>query len=74
MLTSEMSSKDNVAKYISECREMGIAVKPPDVNESDWSFSVHGDTIRFGLGAVKGVGDAAVEAVLAARRTHRALR
>ncbi len=68
MLTSEMSSKDNVAKYISECSEMGIPVRPPDVNESDWSFSVHGDSVRFGLGAVKGVGDAAVEAVLAARR------
>jgi DNA polymerase-3 subunit alpha len=68
MLTSEMSSKDNVAKYISECLEMGIPVKPPDVNESEWSFSVHGEGIRFGLGAVKGLGDAAVEAILAARR------
>jgi DNA polymerase-3 subunit alpha len=67
MLTSEMSSKDNVAKYIQECREMGIAVKPPDINESAWSFSVHGESIRFGLGAVKGMGDTAVEALLDAR-------
>ena len=47
MLTSEMSSKDNVSKYIQECREMGISVEPPHVNESEWSFSVHGERIRF---------------------------
>ncbi len=68
MLTSEMSSKDNVAKYFQECREMAIKVLPPDVNESMWSFTAVGDTIRFGLGAVKGVGAAAVEAILEARR------
>ncbi len=68
MLTSEMSSKENVSKYIQECREMGISVLPPHVNDSDWSFSVHGETMRFGLGAVKGIGAAAVEAVLEARR------
>ena len=68
MLSSEMSSKDNVAKYIRECREMGIEVLPPDVNESGWSFTAVGDAIRFGLGGVKGVGESAVEAVLAARQ------
>ena len=68
MLTSEMGSKDNVAKYIQECRAMGISVLPPDVNESSWSFTVGGESIRFGLGAVKGVGEAAVESILAARR------
>ena len=40
MLTSEMSSKDNVAKYMRECRQMGIAMLPPDINESNWSFTV----------------------------------
>jgi DNA polymerase-3 subunit alpha len=68
MLTSEMSSKDNVGKYIRECREMGIPVLPPEVNESSWSFTAVGPSIRFGLGAVKGVGESAVEAILAARR------
>jgi DNA polymerase-3 subunit alpha len=68
MLTSEMSSKDNVAKYFQECRGMGIAVLPPDVNESSWSFTAVGDDIRFGLGAVKGVGASAVESILEARR------
>src|SRR4029079_17195595 len=56
-----------VAKYMQECRGMGIAVLPPDVNESNWTFTVLADTIRFGLGAVKGIGEGAVEAILAAR-------
>ena len=68
MLTSEMASKDNVAKYFQECRKMGIQVLPPDVNESTWTFTGAGDNIRFGLGAVKGVGESAVEAILEARR------
>jgi DNA polymerase-3 subunit alpha len=68
MLSSEMGSKDNVAKYIQECRAMGISVLPPDVNESSYSFTVGGESIRFGLGAVKGVGETAVESILEARR------
>ncbi len=47
---------------------MGIAVLPPDVNESNWAFTVVGGTIRFGLGAVKGLGESAVESILEARR------
>ncbi|MDH3745383.1 MAG: DNA polymerase III subunit alpha [Acidobacteriota bacterium] len=69
MLSSEMSSKDNVAKYIRECRAMGIPVLPPDVNESNWTFTVAGESIRFGLGAIKGVGSSAVEAILETRRS-----
>ncbi len=68
MLNSELGSSDSVAKYIRECQAMGIEVLPPDVNESQWWFIVVGDSIRFGLGAVKGIGEGAVEAVLAARR------
>ncbi len=68
MLTSEMSSSDAIAKYVRECEDMGIAVLPPDVNASDWWFSVDGEAIRYGLGAVKGIGEGAVEEVLAARR------
>ncbi len=71
MLSSEMSSKENVAKYLGECHEMGIRVLPPDINESGWSFLISGDAIRFGLGAVKGVGESAVEAILTARRDGR---
>jgi DNA polymerase-3 subunit alpha len=68
MLNSELSSSDAIAKYIGECRNMGIAVLPPDVNLSHWWFTVDGDAIRFGLGAVKGIGEGAIEAVLAARQ------
>ena len=67
MLNSELSSSDAIAKYTAECRHMGIEVLPPDVNESGYEFTVVGRAIRFGLGAVKGVGRGAVEAVLAAR-------
>src|SRR6202000_438755 len=60
LLSSVSSSTDDVVKYINECREMGIAVEPPDVNVSDWSFTPHGEAIRFGLGAVKNVGHNAI--------------
>jgi DNA polymerase III subunit alpha len=67
MLTSEMSTTDEVSKYVRECRDLGIAVLPPDVNESRWQFTVEGTAIRFGLGAIKGVGETAIEAILEAR-------
>jgi len=55
-------------KFITEAKSMGIEVLPPDVNESNMFFTVVGANIRFGLGAVKGVGESAVESVLAARQ------
>jgi DNA polymerase-3 subunit alpha len=68
LLTSETGTTAKVVKYINECREMGIRVLPPDVNASDWSFTPDGDAIRFGLGAIKSLGQSAVEAILAARQ------
>ncbi|HEY3566325.1 MAG TPA: DNA polymerase III subunit alpha [Thermoanaerobaculia bacterium] len=68
MLNSELNSTDSIAKYAAECRNMGIRLLPPDINESSWYFTVIGDEIRYGLGAVKGVGEGAIEEVLAARR------
>jgi len=68
MLTSEIASTDEIVKYVTECRGMGIPVLPPDVNESEWAFAAVGDRIRFGLGGVKGLGEGAVEAILEARR------
>jgi DNA polymerase-3 subunit alpha len=68
MLSSEIASTDDVVKYVGECREMGIAVLPPDVNVSEWAFTVEGPAVRFGLGGVKGLGEGAVEAILASRR------
>ncbi len=66
-LTAASAKSDEVVKYVNSCRDMKISVLPPDVNRSDLSFSPDGDAIRFGLGAVKGVGEGAVASVLAAR-------
>jgi DNA polymerase III subunit alpha len=67
LLTSETGNPVKVAKYINECRDRGITVLAPDVYSSDWNFTPVGDAIRFGLGAVKNLGPAAVEAIRAAR-------
>jgi DNA polymerase-3 subunit alpha len=67
LLTSETSKPDSVVKYIGECREMGIAVEPPDVQSSGAQFTPHGAAIRFGLAAVKNVGGNAIESILKAR-------
>jgi DNA polymerase-3 subunit alpha len=71
LLTSETGNVAKVVKYINECREMKISVLPPDVNASEYTFTPvrteNGDAIRFGLGAVKNVGQGAVEAILKAR-------
>ncbi|HEX7728510.1 MAG TPA: DNA polymerase III subunit alpha [Terracidiphilus sp.] len=67
LLTSETSKPENVVKYIQECREMGIAVEPPDVQVSGAQFTPHGQAIRFGLAAVKNVGGNAIESIKKAR-------
>ena len=74
LLTSEKDNTDKVVAHIAEARADGITVLPPDVNESDLAFGVGPDPknpgeslIRFGLGAIKGVGENAIEAILAAR-------
>jgi len=67
LLTSEAQNADKIVKYISECREMGIEILPPDINESFKHFAVMGNQIRFGLTAVKNVGDAAIDIILADR-------
>ena len=67
LLTSETSKPDNVVKYIGECKELGIAVEPPDVQVSGAQFTPHGDAIRFGLAAVKNVGGNAIESITKAR-------
>ncbi len=67
LLTSETSKPENVVKYIGECKEMGIAVEPPDVQVSGAQFTPHGDAIRFGLAAVKNVGGNAIESIIKGR-------
>ena len=56
LMTSVLDSAGKIAGYIAECKELGIAVLPPDLNHSEDHFTVEGDAIRFGLGAVKNVG------------------
>jgi DNA polymerase-3 subunit alpha len=68
LLTSEISKPENVVKYISECREMAIAVEPPNVQVSDADFTPDARVIRFGLTAIKNVGRNAIDSILTARR------
>ncbi|RJQ61958.1 MAG: DNA polymerase III subunit alpha [Desulfobacteraceae bacterium] len=68
LLTSEMQSTDGVVKYIAECRRHDIPVLPPDINGSDKEFTVSGKSIRFGLMAVKNVGEAAIDSILEVRK------
>ncbi|MDO8546328.1 MAG: DNA polymerase III subunit alpha [Nitrospirales bacterium] len=67
LLTSEMGNTDKVVRYINECRDLNIKVLPPDVNESGKDFSVIQEGIRFGLAAIKNVGEGAIEAIITAR-------
>lgn len=67
LLTSEMNTTDGVVKYMAECRRHAIEVLPPDVNESDKGFKITGSKIRFGLFAVKNVGEGAIESIIEAR-------
>jgi DNA polymerase-3 subunit alpha len=69
LLSCAMGNTDKLAEYIEECRQLGIEVLPPDVNESDLDFKVLGKQIRFGLGAVKGAGEKAILHILEARKT-----
>src|ERR1700733_13306491 len=68
LLTSVTGSTDDVVKYINECKEMGIVVAAPDINISDANFTPQGESIRFGLAAVKNVGGNAIESIVAARK------
>jgi DNA polymerase-3 subunit alpha len=67
LLSSEMDNTDKVVKHISECKEKGIEILPPDVNESYKDFTVPEHKIRFGLAAIKNVGLSAIESIIEAR-------
>ena len=67
LLTSVLDNSTKVAEYIAECRDMGIRLLPPDVNESDADFTVSGENIRFGLVAIKGIGWGFIEELKAER-------
>lgn len=67
LLTSVRDDKDKSALYLSECRRMGIQVLPPDVNESDSEYTPRGTDIRFGLAAIRNVGEGVVASIKSAR-------
>jgi DNA polymerase-3 subunit alpha len=69
LLTSVRDDKDKSALYLSECRRMGIKVLPPDVNESDAEYTPRGNDIRFGLAAIRNVGEGVVASVKASRES-----
>lgn len=68
LMTSVLDSAVKVSGYIAECKELGIKTLPPDVNHSDDHFTVEGESIRFGLGAVKNVGRGLIRSMAAKRR------
>ena len=67
LMTSVLDSATKISGYIAECKELGIPVLPPDINHSKDCFSVEGDAIRFGLGAVKNVGRGLIRSMVATR-------
>jgi DNA polymerase-3 subunit alpha len=67
LLSSETGNQDKLTHYLNECRDMGITILPPDVNSSDLAFTPREGNIRFGLTAIKNVGEAAIDSVLTAR-------
>lgn len=74
LLSTELSNTDKVTQYISDAKRYGIEVLPPDVNESLWLFNVVDGNIRFGMGAVKNVGEGAVEEMVRERTENGAFR
>ncbi|HAR96802.1 MAG TPA: DNA polymerase III subunit alpha, partial [Deltaproteobacteria bacterium] len=67
ILTNEVNDTDSLIRYITECRDNGVEILPPDINQSDKTFTVVGSKIRFGLSGIKNVGDSALDSILAKR-------
>ncbi|MEG7530545.1 MAG: DNA polymerase III subunit alpha [Hungatella sp.] len=70
LMTSVMDNTTKISEYILTCRQMGMKILPPDINEGESGFSVSGDAIRYGLSAIKSVGKAVVEMIIAERENH----
>ena len=70
LLTSVLENTSKVAEYIADCKENGIKLLPPDINESDDSFTVSGNDIRFGLVAVKNIGRGFIREVMSERKSN----
>lgn len=70
LMTSVMDNAGKTAEYILTCRQMGISILPPDINEGESGFSVSGGAIRYGLSAIKSVGTSVVDAIVAERQQN----
>ncbi len=68
LMTSVIDNSSKVSEYIMTCRQMGIKVLPPDINEGESGFSVAGSAIRYGLSAIKSIGRPLIEAIVAERK------
>ena len=71
LLTSDKDNRDKIIKYMSTCKEMGINILPPDLNESQRDFSISGENIRFGLAAIKNVGLAAIDSIISVHKDEK---
>ena len=70
LLTSVLDNSTKVSEYIAECKDLGIRLLPPDVNESDANFTVSGENLRFGLVAIKSIGWSAIQGLMAERQKN----
>lgn len=70
LLSNEIGNTERISRYVRECESLGIKILPPDINESEGRFKVVGEGIRFGLSAVKNVGQGAVDHIVEKRRVH----
>lgn len=68
LMTSVLDNTSKVSEYIYTCRQMGIEILPPDINEGEGGFSVNGNCIRYGLSAIKSIGKPVIEAIVNERR------
>jgi DNA polymerase-3 subunit alpha len=68
LLTAEIGNQEKLTLYLNQCRDLGIGILPPDINESDLTFTPSGSNIRFGLTAIKNAGTAAIQSVIEARK------
>src|SRR5690606_32442644 len=74
LLTTDMGDTNKVVKYISDCKDFGINVLPPDINTSNENFTVTDEGIRFGLAAIKNVGTNAVRSIIREREKNGAFK
>ena len=70
LLTSVIDNNSKVSEYIFSCRQMGIEILPPDINEGDWGFTASGNSIRFGLSGIKSIGRSVVVAMVEEREAN----